>query len=207
MLRDRDNAEMPCILFHNAYRDFGGMLRIDNVYTFTNGLTKPIKLEYQQNGQEHEYIFMAGTTVAQDDDIATIPHMVYVYTTVAMIGSITVPPRHQQQQSNPLTIVAVCTTVGPLQEVGPNKTVKRDITLLDDTGTISLTLWVAYAETAKPEWQGQTILVHQFVVAEYLYVKYLATTYRTTLDIDPPTPEATRLRQSLHQQGRLPSTN
>lgn len=94
----------------------------------------------------------------------------------------------KQRKNEIVDIIGICWQIGELETVtitSSNKSfVKRDITLVDETDFLKLTLWNETAENFNHDMQT-IVLVHNARINIFNEIKYITTSNNTIIRINP----------------------
>lgn len=180
------SGELGAVLFGEAIRRYDSVLQAGSMVAISNGTVKMANKQFSK-GREYEITLDERCTITQLDDDAAVPTVVFKFLRcIADVGDM--PP------GTIVDVVGVVTNQGVEGSITTKKDhsqlAKRDVTLADESGTITMTVWGAAASTDYPP---GTVLGCKGVKVGDFGGRTLSTMSGSQLMIDPPTDRAAPL--------------
>jgi len=129
---------MKCVVFTDRCDELFDKIQKGQVYIVSNGDLKSPNLQYNKLSAPYELVITKSTTIemVSDADASSIPKTMYKFVKLSALEQMSVP--------NDADILGVVQTVGELRNIQSkkgNELVKLDVTIVDETAQLSVTLW------------------------------------------------------------------
>ncbi|VVC90804.1 replication protein A 70 kDa DNA-binding subunit [Leptidea sinapis] len=139
-----DSGEIRATAFKNECDKFYDMIQVDKVYYISRCQLKTANKQFTSLKNDYEMTFTPDTVVAECmEDASCVPQVKYEFIPINEIAD--------KGPDTLLDVIGVCKMASDVQELTARSTgkllKKREVTLVDATGAICLTLWGNSAET------------------------------------------------------------
>lgn len=187
-----NSGQIKCVAFSEAVDIFYPIIESDSVYTISNVTVKPANKKYSNNNSDFEIQIEKTTEIIKVED-DNIPKYVFKFTKIIDLSS----------------VGGVVDCLGVIKEVYPTSKVvikstgkessKRDIVIVDQTGSCRLTIW---GDKAEEEFEKDVIICAKSVrVGDYNGVN-LSTIGSSQIITDLNVPESIDLLAWYQEEGK-----
>jgi len=195
---DADGGEIRASFFGDAADKFDGILKVNEVFTFSRGSVKVANKQYNSTNHRYELTFERDAQIAKSEDAIGNIAVKYSFVDLRAVQGKQLPARVDLcgiiTQSKPISSVNL-KTGGELQ--------KRDITIADETGTsMEVTLWGDKGKLPDSEFEGNPVIALKgILVKEFNGGRSGSTIESAVVSLRPEMPEAKRLQEWWSQGG------
>jgi replication factor A1 len=192
-LLDAGGDEIRGTFFKDACDKFYPILEEGKVYLFSDGIVKAVQnRQYSHLISDFEITFNKQSEIIAAADDVEIKSQHFKFVKIDAI------PFHDPNTTiDVIAVVKSAADVAELtsQKMGNKQLKKRDVTLIDDSGSeIKLTLWGDRA-VANYDWASRPIVAFKGVKVGDYGGRSLSTTQSTGITLNPQIPEGARLNQ------------
>lgn len=176
----------------DKYFDF---IKLDNLYNISNGNIKNANKTYSNVDNDYEITLNNTSIITEITDINNeIPNITY---NIIAINEIDNKPVNET-----VDIIGICWQIGNIEYLAGqsinNNLRKRNITLIDETDSITLTLW--NDDTENLIFKSQDILlINEGKIGEFNNMKYVSITKNSTMRINPNIIENKYIRKQIYE--------
>lgn len=170
--------------FNNLAEKYLEKIEVDNVFQISNGQIKPANKQYNNTTSSFEIVVNEDTEIIELlEDIENVPKQVFKLKLVSEIHD-------NANVGDYIDAIGICWSVYDLEYIysGNKPLRKRDVLLLDQSGSINVTLWNAEADNFNLE-KNSIILIHNGRIGEYDGKKYISITRNSVIRQNPKIPE------------------
>ncbi|XP_035702781.1 replication protein A 70 kDa DNA-binding subunit isoform X2 [Folsomia candida] len=184
-----DSGEIRMTAFNQQVDELYDFVKVGCVYTFRNFGVKEANKKFVMLKNDYELIATQNTKLARCTDPSNIPVVSFDFMKIANI--------EQAEKDKVIDVIGVCKKLGDVQTFTAKTTgrqvTKRDITLVDKTKQINLTLWGKQAEDFRDD-DNPVVAVKRVKVSDF-NGKSISCTMASTILLNPDLPEAQTLRE------------
>jgi replication factor A1 len=188
-LLDSSGGETKGTFFKEACDRFFGVLEEGKVYTMSGGKVKPANAKFNPT-HDYEITFDTHSVIAPADDDGGIKQMSFRFCPIASLEAVA--------ENSLVDVLAVVKSAEEPSEIvsvkmGGKTIAKRDITLVDQSGTeVRCTLWNSKATDPKYEWHTNPIIALKEAKVSSFSGRTLSA---NAISLNPDIPEAHELHK------------
>ncbi|KAG7308878.1 hypothetical protein JYU34_006140 [Plutella xylostella] len=185
-----ESGEIRATAFRDAVDKYYDMLQVDKVYYFSRCQLKTANKQYSSLKNDYEMTFTNDTVVAECmEDAGSVPSVKFDFVPICDIA--------EKNTDALIDVIGVCKSAGDVQELTAKSSgrllKKREVTLVDSSGGVIVTLWGNEAESFNCA-SNPVLAIKGCRISEFQGSKSLSCLNSSMLRLQPDLPEAHKLR-------------
>ncbi|CAN6587512.1 unnamed protein product [Malus baccata var. baccata] len=204
-LTDEDGTQIQATMFNEAAKKFFEKFELGKVYYISKGSLRVANKQFKTVQNDYEMTLNESSEVEEaSNEAAFVPETKFNFVPVDMLG----PHVNGKELVDVIGVVQnVSPTMSIRRKIDNESIPKRDITIADDTKkTVVVALWGELATSVGQQLldiadQSPIVAIKSLKVGDFQGVS-LSTLNRSTILVNPESPEARKLRSWYDSEGR-----